>query len=217
MPERLVLKESPRSNGERGVLRFFWSLMRPPKRPKPSSQPDRPQERSPEERARNLLLRLETDGPNPVQAAEELDRLQPSLARAARLDRVREAVSDLVEAWSENALRGDRARAWLVLVGGFGLAEHVTGVAELVEDPGLPAPLRMAAARALGGFKDATAVQALLRVTLARGDAQVRAATAEGLAVIGDRSVRPDLEPLLDEDLPRGLWNTVSATVDRLR
>jgi HEAT repeat protein len=191
--------------------------MRPPKKPKPPAKPDRPQERSPEERARNLLLRLETDGPNPVQAAEELDRLQPALQRAGRVDRMREAVSDLVEAWSEHALRGDRARAWLVLVGSFGLAEHVEGVAELVEDAGLPAPLRMAGARALAGFKEATAVQALLRVTLSRGDAQVRAAAAEALAVIGDRAVRPQLEPLLDEDLPRGLWNTVSATVDRLR
>lgn len=181
------------------------------------SKPDRPAERSPEERARNLILRLETDGPNPVQAAEELDRLQPALQRAERLDRITEQVADLCDAWTETSLRGDRGRAWLVLVGGFGLEEHVSQVADLVQDTGLPAVLRIAAARTLTRFRDDEAVQALLEVVLSRTDAQVRAAAAEALAVLGDRSVRPRLEPLLEEDLPRNVYQAVSAAVDRLR
>lgn len=190
--------------------------MRPPKK-KQSAKPDRPAERSPEERARNLLIRLETDGPNPVQAAEELDRLQPALERAGRLAPAREAVAELCDAWAEHSLRSDRGRAWLVLVGSFGLVEHVERVGEILQDTGMPTPLRMAAARALTGLRGPEAVEALLAVTLARGDTQVRTAAAEALALVGDRSLRPQLEPLLDEDLPGSLWNTVSATLDRLR
>lgn len=190
--------------------------MRPPKK-KQSPNPARPPERSPEERARNLLIRLETDGPNPVQAAEELDRLQPALERSGRRESVREAVAELCAAWAEGSLRGDRGRAWLVLAGSFGLIEHAERAAEILTDPGLPAPLRIAAAQALTGLRSPDGVEALARVTVERGDLQVRTAAAEALAVVGDRSLRPRLEALLDEDLPRGLWNTVSATLDRLR
>ena len=191
--------------------------MRKPKSNRPTQQPDRPAERSPEERARNLLLRLETDGPNPVQAAEELDRLQPSLQRSEKLEAVRESVADLCEAWSTHTLRGERARAWLVLVGGYRLEEHLWQVAELVQDAGLPAPLRIAAARTLTGLRGEEAVQALLPVVLSRGDAQVRAAAAEALAELGDSSIHGELAALLEEDLPRPVYQAVSAAVDRLR
>jgi HEAT repeat protein len=45
----------------------------------------------------------------------------------------------------------------------------------------------------------------------------VRAAAAEALAALGDRTAGPVLRALLEEDLPRGVWNAVSAAVDRLR
>jgi len=172
---------------------------------------------SPEERARGLLLRLETDGPNPVNAAEELDRLQGRLERDGLLSGIRERVVALCEAWSETLLRGERARVWLTLVGAFGVKEQAPATARVAEDAGLPAATRVQACRVLAGLKGETATRALQGVVLSNGDAAVRAAAAEALAEIGDRSVRPALEALLEEDLPRAVWTAVNTAVDRLR
>src|SRR5579862_6478174 len=124
------------------------------------------------ERAQSLLLRLETGGPNLVRAAEELDRLQGVLAREERLEDIRERVSDLCEAWQENALRGEQARAWLVLAGGFGLRELEAAVVRLVRDAGQPAPLRSLSCEVLASFGSSTAGLALLEVAGKIGDVQ---------------------------------------------
>jgi hypothetical protein len=191
-------------------------MVRRPKQGK-AKGPEPVRERGPEERARNLLLRLEADGVNPVQAAEELDRLQGALERAGKLQVLTEALQQLCDAWAEGNLRGDRGRAWLVLVGAFGFAEHVGRVGEIAWDSGLTPALRIPALRALARFKGEEAVRVLQAVLLSRSDAQVRATAAEGLADIGDRSVRPVLEELLEEELPRNVWNAVNGAVDRLR
>jgi len=187
----------------------------PPKKPRRGGELHEP--RTSEERARDLLLRLETSGPNPRNAAEELDRLQGKLERDGQLDDFRDRVAELAAAWSGNPLRGERGHAWLTLVGGFDLKENVSRVAELAEDPGLPTAIRVHACRVLPTLKGEVAVSALQGVLLSRTDAQVRVAAADGLALIGDRSVAPVLEVLLDEDLPRNVWSAVSAAFDRLR
>ncbi|MFN3648070.1 MAG: HEAT repeat domain-containing protein [Armatimonadota bacterium] len=179
----------------------------------PATQP--PQDAP--ERARDLLLRLETGGPNPVNAAEELDRLQGRLERDGTLELFREHVAELADAWSETALRGERGRAWLTLVGAYDLKEHTLLVANLALDPGLPGPLRSQACHVLARLGGETASGALQQVLLSGGDAQVRAASAESLGLLRDRSVRPVLETLLEEDLPRNVWNAVSEAADRLR
>lgn len=173
--------------------------------------------RTAEERARDLLLRLETSGPKPVNAAEELDRLQGKLERDGLLDDFRERLAELADAWADSPLRGERAHAWLTLVGGFALREHLERVAELAEDPGLPTDIRIHACRVLPTFKSEAAVGALQAVLLSRSDPQIRVAAADGLALLGDRSVAPVLEALLEEDLPRPVWSAVSAAFDRLR
>jgi HEAT repeat protein len=173
----------------------------------------------PSVRADELLRRLETNGVNPVQAAEELDRLQPSLARAGADAEVRDRVADLCAAWAADAaatLRGDRARAWLVLVGAFSFPEHAEEVASLARDSGLPARLRIQAFRALAALDPAAASPVLQEVLLSPADPAVRAAAAEALVDTGDRTARPVLEALLDEDLPRSLWQAVSQAADRL-
>jgi len=187
----------------------------PPKKPRRGGELHEP--RTAEERARDLLLRLETSGPNPQNAAEELDRLQGKLERDGQLEDFRDRVAELAGAWSGNSLRGERGQAWLTLVGGFDLKENVGRVAEIVEDPGLPTALRVHACRVLPTLKGEVAVRALQGVLLSRTDAQVRVAAADGLALIGDRSVAPVLEVMLDEDLPRNVWSAVSAAFDRLR
>lgn len=169
------------------------------------------------ERARSLLLRLETSGPNPANAAEELDRLQGKLEREGMLEAFTEHVSDLCSAWAETPLRGERARAWLTLVGAFNRTEHTAGVAELAENTGLPAPLRGQACQVLSRLGGPEAATTLQRVLLSNTDAQVRTAAADGLAQLRDRSVRPTLEALLEEDLPRNVWNAVNEALDRLR
>jgi hypothetical protein len=178
--------------------------------------PPPPRERSAEERAATLLLRLETSGPNPVQAAEELDRLQGALRRAERLEPLRERVADLAAAWAQGPLRGERGRAWLTLVGAFGLSEHGESVARLAADPGLPAALRIPACRVLAQLRAPEAAGALLEVAGSRAEPAVRAAAVEGLMDLGDSSVRPTLQALLDQDLPRPLWVAVNAALDRL-
>jgi len=182
---------------------------------KGAQSPPRPAE-GPLERAQGMLLRLETSGPNPVNAAEELDRLQGKLERDGELDPIRERVADLCDAWASTQLRGDRARAWLVLVGGFNLKEYLPDVAELARNTGLPAALRVPACHVLAHLGGEEATGALQEVLLARTDAQVRVAAAEALALLGDRSVRPVLEALLDEDLPQNVWSAVSHARDRL-
>src|SRR5688572_560752 len=171
----------------------------------------------PVDRANSLLLRLETGGPNPVNAAEELDRLQGRLQRDDRLDALRPRIADLCAAWAGTPLRGERGRAWLTLVGAFGLKEHAGHTADLAREPGLPPALRMHACRVLPVLGGEDAGLALQAVLLANTDAQVRAAAAEALADLGDRSAAPILQALLEEDLPRGLWSAVSAAADRLR
>jgi hypothetical protein len=180
----------------------------------PATRQHAPQ--TPEQRAHSLLLRLETDGVKPLSAAEELDRLQATLAREERLDEVRERVSDLCEAWAHGALRGERGDVWLTLVGGFRLPQHAPRAAELASDPALPPPLRARACRALAQLSR-DAARTLLDVLRSRGDAHVRVAAAESLGTLGDRSLAQQLEPLLEEDLPRPVWQAVSEAIERLR
>lgn len=187
----------------------------PPKKPRRGGELHEP--RTAEERARDLLLRLETSGPNPKNAAEELDRLQGKLERDGQLDDFRERLAELADAWADGTLRGERAHAWLTLVGGFVLQENVERVASLAEDTGLHAPLRIHACQVLPSLKGEVAVRALQSVLLSRTDPLVRAAAADGLALLGDRSVAPVLATLLDEDLPRNVWSAVSGAFDRLR
>jgi HEAT repeat protein len=54
-------------------------------------------------------------------------------------------------------------------------------------------------------------------VLLSRSDPQVRAAAADGLAELRDRSVAPVLAALLEEDLPKNVWAAVSAAHDRVK
>lgn len=177
------------------------------------------EERAPQgpvERAHELLARLESGGPNPVNAAEELDRLQAGLGRHGELDSFREQVREFCAAWADTPLRGDQGHAWLVLVGGYGLKEQAPRAAALATDPGLPTPLRMRACRVLSSFGGEEAVDALQAVLLSSADPQLRATAAESLTDLGDASVRPVLEALLEEDLPRPVWTAVTAALNRL-
>lgn len=162
------------------------------------------------------MLRLETAGPNPVQAAEELDRLQAALSRDGAAAPVAERVADLCAAWATPALRGERARAWLVLVGAFGLEEHAPLAAALAEDPGLPPALRVGACRVLGRLGGPAAAVTLPAVARSRSEAGVRVAAVEALMELRDPAHRPVLEALLEEDLPRPLWNAVAAALERV-
>src|SRR5262245_2477342 len=94
------------------------------------------------DRARELLRRLETDGHDPVRAAEELDRLQAALIRADCWEEVRVRLRDLCDAWATMPLRGDRGHAWLVLVGLLGAEDHAETAATLARDPALRTNLR---------------------------------------------------------------------------
>jgi HEAT repeat protein len=170
-----------------------------------------------EERAEELLHRLESDGQNLLNAAEELDRLQGALERAGALGGVAARVAELCDGWAEESLRGDRARAWLTLVGAFDLKEHSVQTAELAENPGLPAPLRRHACQVLPRLGGEVAGRALQTVLRSNTDPQVRAAAAEALADLGDRSARPVMETLLEAEIPRDVWTAVSAALDRLR
>ena len=79
--------------------------MRPRKPPRKggSAAPQKQRAQSLEERAEELLQRLETGGQNPVQAAEELDRLQAALERSGALDHVRERIEALADAeWTND-------------------------------------------------------------------------------------------------------------------
>lgn len=170
----------------------------------------------PRDRALSFLERLQSGGPNPLNAAEELDRLQPSLARLEAGDWLTNRVAELVEAWRETDLRGDRLDAWLALIGAFGLSEYGEDAAARAEDPALPPAIRIRACfvarRLLGG----EAAAPLARILGSKTDARVRQAAAEALGDLGDCSVRPLMEALLEEDLPRDLWNAVSAATERL-
>lgn len=182
------------------------------KRPYEGRRPE-----GPAERAESFLLRLKSSGPNPVRAAEELDRLQARLGELGKLDDVRAQVAALCREWGDTSLRGERGQAWLVLVGAFDLKEFAPDTARIARDAGLPAPLRIGACRALPRLGGSEAAPALTSVVLTRTDPQVRAAAAEAIADLGDRSARPALEALLEEELPRGLWTAIGAAVARLR
>jgi HEAT repeat protein len=175
----------------------------------------------PEQRARDLLLRLETDGPRPLNAAEELDRLLGRKDRDEALDLeadpTRERAEALCAAWSRPLPRAERADAWLTLVGALNLKEHVPEVAAVLEDGGRPAPQRARACRVLARLRGRAAREALRRVTVAKTDPVVRAAAIEALGECGDREARPLLVALLEEDVPRGVWNAASAALERLR
>src|SRR6266542_3458885 len=109
--------------------------MRPARRkPAPQSRTPRSTAAGPEERADELLARLEAGGPNLVKAAEELDRLQPSLERAGHHESVRESVAQLSASWAAGPIRGEAARAWLTLVGGYGVREHTARAGALAAD-----------------------------------------------------------------------------------
>ena len=171
----------------------------------------------PRERASTFLERLQSGGPNPVNAAEELDRLQPSLARLEAGDWLKERVTELVDAWRETDLRGERLEAWLALIGAFDLVEFGDEAAAKAEDTAVPPHLRARACFVARRLLDADAAAPLARILGSNTDARVRQAAAEALGDLGDGSVRPLLEALLEEDLPRGLWNAVSAALERLR
>ena len=189
-----------------------------PARGGPSPPSDRPSV-GPEQRARDLLLRLETDGPRPLNAAEELDRL---LGRKDRdlppdADPVRERTEALCAAWAAPLPRGERADAWLTLVGTLDLKEHAAQVAALLEDAGRPAPQRARACRVLSRLRGRVAREALRRVAVARTDLAVRTAAIEALGECGSAEDRALLTALLEEELPRPVWNAASAALDRLR
>jgi hypothetical protein len=169
-------------------------------------------------RVEELLARLEGGGPNPLQAAEELDRLQASAERAGTHTALRERVAALCDRWAAEpgSLRGDRARAWLTLAGAFDLKAHAEAAAELAAQTGLPAPVRAHACRVLPRLGGGVAAAALQSVLLSNTDAAVRGAAAEALGELGAPGTRPVLEALLEEDLPRPLWNAVSAALDRV-
>lgn len=172
----------------------------------------------PEQRVSELLLRLETSGPNPVQAAEEVDRMQAAVQRAGIAEEVLERVQSLCDAWSEIPLRGEQAQAWIVLVGAFDLKEHTERVAELAKEFSLPPPLRERAIRVLARLGGEEALSALQGVLLSGNNpASVRVAAAETLATTGERTLAPVLSSLLEEDLPRPVWNAVAEALERLR
>ncbi len=170
----------------------------------------------PRERALSFLERLQSGGPKPINAAEELDRLQPSLARMDAGDWLRERVAELAEAWRETDLRGERLEAWLALVGAFDLTEFGDEAAEKAENTALPPATRIRACFVARRLLGVEAAGPLARILGSKTDARVRQAAAEALGDLGDRTVRPLLEALLDEDLPRDLWNAVSAAAERL-
>lgn len=193
-------------------------MSRKQSKPKPGAKPGGAHEpRTGEERARDLLLRLETNGQKLQNAAEEIDRLQGRLERDGLLDAFRERVAELADAWSGGPLRGERAHAWLTLVGAFGLEEHAEAVAGLAADPGLPTAIRVHACRVLPRFPGEATVATFQQVLLSRSDPQVRAAAADGLAELRDRSTAPMLAALLEEELPKNVWAAVSAAHDRVK
>jgi hypothetical protein len=170
----------------------------------------------PRERALTFLERLQSGGPNPVNAAEELDRLQPSLARLEAGDWTRERVAELAGAWRETELRGERLEAWLALIGAFSLTEFGEEAAAKAEDTALPPGLRVRACFVARRLLGAESAAPLARVLGSKTDPRVRQAAAEALGDLGDPGVMPLLEALLEEDLPRDLWNAVSAAAERL-
>jgi len=187
-------------------------------RPKTTGKPGVTHEpRTGDERARDLLVRLETNGPKLQNAAEEIDRLQGRLQRDGLLDEFRERVAELTDAWSGTPLRGDRAHAWLTLVGAFGIEAQADTVAALAADTGLPTAIRVHACRVLPRFPGDATTAVLQHVLLSRSDPQIRAAAADGLAEVRDRSTAPMLAALLQEDLPKNVWAAVSAAHDRVR
>ena len=175
----------------------------------------------PEGRAEALLSRLEAGGPQLLNAAEELDRHQPSLERAAALEPIRDRVRALCEGWADGSagsdLRGARLEAWLCLTGAFGLSEFAEACSAVVEDPAAPAAGRCRACEVLCRLDRAAALRTLERVLIARSDTRVREAAAQCLGELGDASVRPSLEALLEQDLPQSLWVAVDAARLRLR
>ena len=169
-----------------------------------------------QDRAIELLVRLEQAGPAPQRAAEELDRQIAGLRETAIWPELELRIGALCDRWAETELRGDGARAWLTLVGALGLGEHEATAAVLLSDPAIEVGIRQQAARVLGVLRGPLAGSALAGVLRAPGDPRVRAAAAEALAQLRDRTWRPTLEALLEEDLPASVWNAVSATLERL-
>ena len=189
-------------------------------RKRPSKPAGRGEIRNPQqgpmERAEALLTRLEAGAPNPRNAAEELDRLQARMTGEGRHEEFRDRVEMLAHGWSTRRVRGEPLHAWLVLVGAFRLEDLVPDVEALAADPGNPASLRVHACRVLTGFPDADVDSTLVEILESRSDPQVRTAAAESLAENKTKTHVPRLRALLDEDLPRAVWNAVSAAVARL-
>lgn len=169
-----------------------------------------------QDRAVELLVRLEQSGPAPQRAAEELDRQIAGLHETTIWPELELRIGALCDRWAQTELRGDGARAWLTLVGALGLGEHAQTVAVLLSDPAVEVGIRQQAARVLGVLRGPLAGSALVSVLRAPGDPRVRAAAAEALAQLRDRTCRSTLEALLEEDLPASVWNAVSATLERL-
>lgn len=163
-----------------------------------------------------LLVRLEQGGPSPHRAAEELDRQAGRLRQTPRWPELEARVGALCDRWAAGDLRGERAQAWLTLVGAFGLGEQGVEVALLLKDPATPVSTRVLAARVLGQLRPGNAARDLLIVLSAAGEPRVRVAAAEALGEVRDGACRAHLEPLLEEDLPAPVWNAVAAALERL-
>jgi HEAT repeat protein len=156
-----------------------------------------------------------------TRAAEELDRLQARMREKGEWDRVAERLESWCAAHAGAGLRGELGTAWLALVGSLDLKQHTEPVVEIARNAGLPPSVRVRACRVLGRLAGDSGIGCLIALVRDTGDPQVRAAAAEACGEVADRECRPRLRealaPVLEEELPRFLWNAVAAAVERLR
>jgi len=186
---------------------------RPPRRgPAPGSGAS-----GPAERAAALLARLESQSANLVAAAEELDRLQSPLARRGEEAPLRERVTALCRAWEPLPLQGEQALAWLTLAGAFGLREHGGRALGLAQDPSQRPAVRRRACAVAAALAPPGAGEALLSLLASRADPELRAEAARALAELGEPELLPQLEKLLEEELPAPVWRAAAEAAERLR
>ena len=165
-------------------------------------------------RQAELLLARLRESARPLAAAEELDRVLRSL-ESSEADAMSGRIRDLCRRWTAGELKGERARAWLALVGTLGLSEHRPTVARIAVGREHSAPVRCAACRALGAL-GVEGGELLARILCEPGDPDVREAAAEALATIGDRRWSAELSSLLAGDVPPRLWRAISDCLVRL-
>ncbi len=167
-------------------------------------------------RTRELLDRLTQGVGNVRKAAEELDRHLPSAEREGRLPQIRADVEALCGLWAAQTLRGERAAAFLTLVGALGLDSGVRRTAELSRDPGLASPLRGQACTVLGVLGGPVADAVLVEVVRESGDPSVRAAAARALADLGDPACLPVLRAATAEVEHVELHQALTEAIERL-